>query len=107
MKTDERRYLTDNAWVNRVGDLRQEADDQYNPADATPQQWVEWYTAQEGEEYDVDDCRVLLDRAEQLYEDYQARSAAARTLRSIPSEARSAASRANGRLGGRPRKVTP
>lgn len=107
MKTDERRNLTDNAWVRRVGDLRQQVDDAYNPPDGSPQDWVEWYTSQEDGEYDVDDCRVLLDRAEQLYEDYQARSAAARTLRSIPSEARSAASRANGRNGGRPRKVTP
>ncbi len=104
MRIDERRYLTDNAWVDRVGDLRQQVDDQYNPADAAPQRWVEWYTAQTEEEYDPDDCSVLLDRAERLYEDHLARSAAARAMGSARTPAKADAARANGRKGGRPRK---
>jgi len=50
-----------------------------------------------GTQYDSED------EAREFIADLQ--SAAARALRAIPSEARSAASRANGKRGGRPRKV--
>ena len=66
--------LTDNAWVKRVGELRQMVDDCYDPADASAQEWVEWVTAQDGEEFDSDDVKVLSAYAQQVWESEQERN---------------------------------
>lgn len=71
MITNERRGFTDDQWVRRVDDLRQQVDDSYYPPDASPQDWVAWYTAQDGEEYDADDYSVLLSFAERAYDTYR------------------------------------
>ena len=68
MRTSERSTLEGNAWVRRLGELRQMVDDAYDPTLGTPMQWVEWVTTEGDQEFDMDDIDELLDAAERLFE---------------------------------------
>ena len=68
MRTSERSTLEGNAWVRRLGELRQMVDDAYDPTLGTPMQWVEWVTTEGEQEFDMDDIDELLDAAERLFE---------------------------------------
>ena len=68
MRTSERSTLEGNAWVRRVGELRQMVDDAYDPTLGTPMQWVEWYTTEADQQFDMDDVGELLDAAERQLE---------------------------------------
>ena len=68
MRTSARSTLEGNAWVRRLGELRQMVDDAYDPTLGTPMQWVEWVTTEGDQEFDMDDIDELLDAAERLFE---------------------------------------
>ena len=61
------RNLTDNAWVRRIDELRQCVADQYDPALATPDQFVSWLLS-ETSDFDHDDIKVLRTEAQRLAE---------------------------------------
>ena len=74
MRTSARSTLEGNAWVRRLGELRQMVDDAYDPTLGTPMQWVEWVTTEGEQEFNMDDIDELLDAAERLFEREQADS---------------------------------
>ena len=59
MITNNRRHLTDNAWIDRVNELRQMVDDYFDPKLATPYDWACDYCQHSEGEYDVDDAAQL------------------------------------------------
>jgi hypothetical protein len=66
MKAQEETNLTDNAWVRRIGYLRQLVDDQYDTTqNTTPQEFVDWLVDSAEEEFDSADERIMLRRAEE------------------------------------------
>ncbi|TXH58877.1 MAG: hypothetical protein E6Q97_01090 [Desulfurellales bacterium] len=70
MKAQNEKNLTDNAWVERIGQLRQMVSDQYDTTqNTTPQQFVDWLVENADEEFDSADERILLRRAEESLED--------------------------------------
>ena len=74
MRTSARSTLEGNAWVRRLGELRQMVDDAYDPTLGTPMQWVEWFTTEGDQRFDMDDRHELLDAAGRLFEREQADS---------------------------------
>lgn len=63
--TIEARNLTDNAWIERVGQLRQMVDDM-NPAPTTPEE-IEWWLTEGWQDLDADDVTVLRREIERKY----------------------------------------
>lgn len=67
MRAQEEKGLTDNAWVQRIGYLRQTVSDQYDTTqDTTPQQFIDWLIESAEEEYDQADERIMLRWAQEL-----------------------------------------
>ena len=65
MKAETEANLTDNAWVERIGQLRQMVSDQYDTTqNTTPREFVGWLVENAEEEFDNADERVLLRAAE-------------------------------------------
>ena len=65
MKAQTEANLTDNAWVNRIGQLRQIVGEQYDTTqNTTPRQFVDWLVENAEEEFDSADERILLRAAE-------------------------------------------
>jgi hypothetical protein len=59
--------LTDNAWVERIGQLRQMVSDGYDTAwNTTPQEFVDYAVENYDEEFDEADIRIMLRHAEQM-----------------------------------------
>lgn len=70
MKAQEDRGLTDNAWVERIGQLRQMVSDQYDPTTgATFNQFVDWLIENAEEEFDSADERILRRKAQDMLQD--------------------------------------
>jgi hypothetical protein len=71
MTTNERAGLTNNAWVKRINELRNDLEDQYSafPADATYAEAAEWMLSVAVDvEYDLDDADFLRREASRLME---------------------------------------
>jgi hypothetical protein len=65
MRAQEEAGLTDNAWVERIGQLRQMVSDQYDPTrGATPREFVDWLVENSAEEFDNADERILIRAAQ-------------------------------------------
>ena len=61
MKAQNEAGLTDNAWVKRIGELRQMVADQYDTTqNTTPREFVDWLVESAEEEFDSADERILL-----------------------------------------------
>jgi hypothetical protein len=70
MRTNTTSNLTDNAWVQRIDELRQMVWDNYDTT-ATPDEFIEWFVDGEDAEeafYD-DDIRILRQEAQRMYEE--------------------------------------
>ena len=67
MKAQNEAGLTDNAWVERIGQLRQLVSDRYDTTqDTTPQEFVDYAVENYEEEFDDADIRIMLRHAEQM-----------------------------------------
>lgn len=60
MRIHEASGLTDNAWTDRIGYLRQIVSDQYDPATGTPREFVDYLIDNAEEPFYTDDERVLM-----------------------------------------------
>lgn len=61
MRINEASDLTDNAWTERIGYLRQIVSDQYDPAiGATPREFVDHLIDNAEETFCIDDERILI-----------------------------------------------
>jgi hypothetical protein len=67
-RTNTTSNLTDNAWVDRIGELRQMVWDNYDTTTATPDEFIEWFVDGEEAFYD-DDIRILRQEAQRMYEE--------------------------------------
>jgi len=59
MYISERADLTDNAWVERIGQLRQLIADSYDENTDTPDEWIDWIVEESEYEVDQDDVDFL------------------------------------------------
>lgn len=67
MRAQNETGLTDNAWVQRIGQLRQMVSDQYDTSqNTTPREFVDWLIESADEEFDSADERILLRHAEDM-----------------------------------------
>ena len=68
MTTNERAGLTNDAWVKRINELRNDLQDQYSafPADATYAEAAEWMLSAVDAEYNLDDADFLRREASRL-----------------------------------------
>ena len=67
MKTKTKFDLTDNAWVERIGQLRQMVSDQYDTTLGTPREFVDWLIESAEEEFDDADECILMQVAERMH----------------------------------------
>ena len=67
MRAQNEAGLTDNAWVERIGYLRQLVSDQYDTSNNTaPREFVDWMIESAEEEFDSADERIMLRHAEDM-----------------------------------------
>ena len=67
MRAQNEAGLTDNAWVERIGYLRQLVSDQYDTSNnTTPREFVDWMIESAEEEFDSADERIMLRHAEDM-----------------------------------------
>lgn len=66
MKAQQDHGFTDNAWVKRVGYLRQLVQDNYDESLATPAEFVDYAVENYEEEFDDADIRVMTREAERM-----------------------------------------
>lgn len=71
MRTNTTSNLTDNAWVRRIGELRQMVWDNYDTSTATPDEFIEWFVDGEDSEeaFYNDDIRILRQEAQRTYDE--------------------------------------
>lgn len=68
-RTNTTSNLTDNAWVDRIGELRQMVWDNYDTTIGTPDEFIEWFVDYDSEaEYHDDDIRILRQEAQRMYD---------------------------------------
>ena len=65
MKAQTESNLTDNAWVERIGQLRQLVAEGYDPSLATPQEYIDFLMEVEDEEFDQADIDIIIREAEE------------------------------------------
>ena len=77
MKAQEERGLTDNAWVERIGQLRQLVSDDYDTSlNITPREFVDYAVENYEEDFDDADIRIMLRHAEQMRDEWDKMTAA-------------------------------
>ena len=68
MKAQQHHNLTGNAWTERVSELRQMVNDNYDESVQTPDEFVDYAVANYSDEFDAADVRIMRQEAERIVE---------------------------------------